>query len=46
LRFGGNDTNIRVRPFMIGLIFGNIAAMVFWMLVGFKTGNHAQYWPA
>ncbi|RYX84287.1 hypothetical protein EON83_10250 [bacterium] len=46
LRFGGNDTAQRVRPFMLGLILGNAAAMMLWMLVGFFMGSQIPYWPA
>jgi hypothetical protein len=46
MRFGGGDTYLRVRPFMIGLILGNLCAMVFWMCVGFFKGTQIQYWPA
>jgi hypothetical protein len=46
LRFGGNDTNVAVRPFMIGLIFGNIAAMMLWLIIGALNGVQVAYWPA
>lgn len=46
MRFGGGDTYVRVRPFMIGLILGNLCAMVFWMLIGFFKGTQIQFWPA
>ena len=46
MKFGGSDAYHRFYPFMIGLIFGNVSAMVFWMLVGFVTGIQIVYWPA
>lgn len=46
LRFGGQDVYRLVRPFMIGLILGNLCAMVWWMIVGFWTGTQITYWPA
>jgi len=46
LRFGGHEIYRAVRPVMIGLILGNLSAMVAWMIVGFFTGNHTAYWPA
>lgn len=46
MKFGGGDTYVRVRPFMIGLIFGNLSAMVMWMLIGFYTGVQIPAWPA
>jgi hypothetical protein len=46
LRFGGHDSYRAARPLMIGLILGNLSAMVVWMIVGFFTGNHITYWPA
>jgi len=46
LRFGGQDWANRVRPFMIGLILGNAAAMVLWMIVGFFKGTQITFWPA
>lgn len=46
MKFGGVDSYVRVRPFMIGLILGNAAAMVFWMLTGFYLGTQIPYWPA
>lgn len=46
VRFGGTNTYIGVRPFMIGLILGNAAAMVLWMLLGFRLGGQIPYWPA
>jgi hypothetical protein len=46
MKYGGNDTYLKVRPFMIGLILGNAVAMMFWMAVGFYTGTQLPYWPA
>lgn len=46
LRFGGPDAVSRTRPFMIGLILGNAAAMVCWMLFGMYWGQQISYWPA
>lgn len=46
MRFGGSDTYVKVRPFMIGLILGNLTSMIIWMLVGFKTGTQIGFWCA
>jgi hypothetical protein len=47
MKYGGSETYVRVRPFMIGLIIGNIAAMLFWALFTFwRTGAPLTYWPA
>jgi len=46
MRFGGRSSYATVRPFMIGLILGNLSAMVAWMIVGFFSGNQIPYWPA
>ncbi len=46
LKFGGQDSVQAVRPFMIGLILGNAAAMVLWMIYGFFAGAQIPYWPA
>ena len=46
MRYGGSETYSRMRPFMIGLILGNLTAMIFWMIVGFKTGTQVGYWCA
>ncbi|MBV9867606.1 MAG: hypothetical protein JO316_19825 [Abitibacteriaceae bacterium] len=46
MKFGGGDTYIRVRPFMMGLVLGNVSAMVFWMIVGFFSGTQIPFWPA
>lgn len=45
-RYGGHTSVQRVQPFMIGLILGNVSAMIFWMLIGLRTGNQIPYWPA
>jgi hypothetical protein len=31
---------------MLGLILGNVCAMVFWMLIGFQQGKQIPYFPA
>lgn len=47
MKYGGSDTYVKLRPFMIGLIIGNIAAMLFWSMFTFwKTGAPLSYWPA
>jgi hypothetical protein len=46
VKYGGSDGIGKLRPLMIGLILGNLTAMIFWMLVGFKTGAQIGYWPA
>lgn len=46
MKYGGSDTYIKIRPFMIGLILGNAMAMMFWMIIGFYTGTQIGYWPA
>ena len=46
LRFGGVQATMRVRPFMIGLILGNVSGMVVWMILGFWLGTQISYWPA
>ena len=46
LRFGGQDTAHKFRPFMLGLILGNAAAMMLWMIAGFFLGSQIPYWPA
>jgi len=46
MKYGGSDTYTNVRPFMIGLILGNLAAEVGWMIIGFRSGTIIQYWPA
>ncbi|HVF09414.1 MAG TPA: DUF6784 domain-containing protein, partial [Abditibacteriaceae bacterium] len=46
MKYGGSEVALRARPFMIGLILGNLSAMVFWMLFGFWKGSQISYWPA
>jgi hypothetical protein len=46
LRFGGQDTAHKFRPFMLGLILGNAVAMLLWMIIGFFLGSQIAYWPA
>jgi hypothetical protein len=46
LKFGGSDTYLLARPFMIGLILGNLSSMVLWMLIGLRSGIQIPYWPA
>jgi hypothetical protein len=46
MKYGGSGAHRLARPFMIGLILGNLAAMVFWMLIGFHSGIQIPYWPA
>jgi hypothetical protein len=46
LRFGGQDTAHKLRPFMLGLILGNAVAMTLWMIAGFFLGSQIPYWPA
>jgi hypothetical protein len=46
LRFGGQESAARARPFMIGLILGNAVAMVLWLIVGYFLGSYMTYWPA
>lgn len=46
MKYGGSSSYSKFQPFMIGLILGNLTAMVFWMFVGFKSGNQMPYWPA
>jgi hypothetical protein len=45
-RYGGQDAVQRVQPLMIGLILGNICAMVGWMLFGLWKGVQIPYFPA
>ncbi len=45
-RYGGHQSVQKVQPLMIGLILGNIAAMMLWMLLGLWQGVQIQYWPA
>lgn len=46
LRFGGQESAARARPFMIGLILGNSVAMVLWLIYGWYVNNYIKYWPA
>lgn len=46
MKYGGSDAYRAARPFMLGLILGNIAAMVFWMLIGLHSGVQVPWWPA
>ena len=48
MKYGGGNAHIAFRPFMLGLILGNICAMAFWLVVGFLFGNPTEYshWPA
>lgn len=46
MKYGSSESYNQFRPFMIGLILGNLAAMVFWMLIGFRSGVQSSYWPA
>ena len=47
MKYGGNTAYTTLRPFMIGLILGNAAAMLFWTLVIFVVrGTPPPYWPA
>ena len=46
MKYGGSGAHLLARPFMIGLILGNLTAMVLWMLIGFRTGTQIPYWPA
>lgn len=46
MKYGGGDGYAKLRPFMIGLILGNLSGMIFWMFVGFRTGHQIGYWPA
>jgi len=47
MKYGGSDTYVSMRPFMIGLILGNAVAMIFWTLFVFwLKGTPVAYWPA
>jgi hypothetical protein len=46
MRFGDRGSLHMVRTFMLGLILGNAAAMVAWMIFGFFSGSQIPYWPA
>jgi hypothetical protein len=45
LKFGGQETTMRARPFMIGLILGNAISMVLWTIYGIFAGTQIPYWP-
>jgi hypothetical protein len=46
MKYGGSSGYTTLRPFMLGLILGNLLAMIFWVLVSLKTGHTISYWPA
>lgn len=46
LRFGGSQGQNALRPFMLGLILGNLYTMVFWMLIGLRSGVQIPFWLA
>lgn len=46
MKYGGSDTYRLARPFMIGLILGNLSSMVLWMLIGLRSNVQIPYWPA
>ena len=47
MKYSGSDTYVSLRPFMIGLILGNAAAMIFWTAVVFYfKGTSIPYCPA
>ncbi len=46
LKYGGTATAARVRVWMLGLILGNIAAMLGWILIGYLTQTRISFWPA
>lgn len=46
LKYGGGAAMRAARPFMIGLVLGNLSAMVAWMLFGFYQGGQIPYFPA
>lgn len=46
MKYGGSDSYTKLRPFFIGLILGNLFAMVLWMIVGFMTGTQIGFWCA
>jgi hypothetical protein len=45
-RYAGHSGVQQVQPLMIGLILGNVCAMIVWMLIGFWQGSQIPYWPA
>ena len=46
IRYGGPRVLRAVRPFFLGFILGQFAAIVFWLLVDLATGEqgHSLYW--
>ncbi len=45
MKYGGSDSYVSLRPFMIGLILGNAATMIFWtLLVFYVKGTPIGYW--
>lgn len=47
MKYGGSNSYVSLRPFMIGLILGNAAAMIFWtLLVFYLKGTPIPYWSA
>ena len=46
IRYGGPNLLQRVRPFFLGLILGQFAAIAFWLAVDLVTGaqGHGLYW--
>lgn len=47
MKYGGSNSYVSLRPFMIGLILGNAAAMIFWtLLVFYLKGTPITYWSA
>ena len=46
MKYGGSAAYTNLRPLMIGLILGNLTAMVMWMIIGFFSGHQIPYWPA
>lgn len=47
MKYGGSDSYVRLRPFMIGLILGNAVIMIFFtLLVFYLKGTPIKYWSA
>jgi hypothetical protein len=44
LKYGGQATVAKVRPFMIGLILGNVTGMMLWVAIALWRGNKLPYW--
>ena len=46
IRYGGPRLLQRVRPFFLGLILGQFAAIAFWLMIDLATGaeGHGLYW--